>query len=124
LFRFDWFIRQVGKFIRRGATIRASPEAAELLVQWERDFVGWWTANVGVRESPGRSKSRADLRSILSMEKAEAETGITHQQVSRWRNGLRRPDYAAGNSEGGGGIRARADNLFCARWWAFGSGRQ
>jgi hypothetical protein len=73
-------------------------EAAELLVQWERDFVAWWTANVGVRQSAGGQKhtvSRADLRSTLSLDKAEAETRIKHQQVSRWRNGLKRPDYAA-----------------------------
>jgi hypothetical protein len=73
-------------------------KAAELLAAWERDFVNWWTAKVGVRESAGGGKhtvSNAGLRSTLSRKKAEDETKITQQQVSRWRNGLRRPDYAA-----------------------------
>jgi phage N-6-adenine-methyltransferase len=73
-------------------------EAALLLVQWERDFVDWWNANVGVRHGSGQGKAglkNADLRSLISKDKAEADTKITAQQVSRWRNGLRRPDYAA-----------------------------
>jgi hypothetical protein len=73
----------------------AGMEAAELMVQWQREFVGWWDANVGVRHRPPGGKSvSADLRSQLTKDKAEAETKITHQQVSRWRNGLVRPDYA------------------------------
>jgi hypothetical protein len=46
-------------------------EASELLVQWERDFVGWWDANVGVRHAAGKKKN-ADQRSTLSKDKAEA----------------------------------------------------
>jgi hypothetical protein len=72
--------------------------AAEMLVQWERDFVGWWNAKVGVRKSAGNQRTgrdNADQRSLISKAKAEAETKITQQQVSRWRNGLKRPDYAA-----------------------------
>jgi hypothetical protein len=38
------------------------------------DFTAWWDANVGVRESPGRSKSNADQRSIISKDKAEEQT--------------------------------------------------
>jgi hypothetical protein len=80
---------------RRDNLTFAQREAAEELVQWQVDFVAWWNGNVGVRESPGRRKSNADLRSILSVAKAESETGITQQQVSKWRINLKRPDYAA-----------------------------
>jgi phage N-6-adenine-methyltransferase len=58
--------------------------------------VGWWDASVGVRKSAGTKgggKYNADRRSIISKVKAEADTGIKQQQVSRWRNGLKRPDY-------------------------------
>ena len=41
-------------------------EAAELLAEWERDFVNWWNANVGVRHAAGGQKN-ADLRSSLSL---------------------------------------------------------
>jgi hypothetical protein len=68
--------------------------AAELIVQWERDFVGWWNAKVGKRQH-AHSKVSADLRTPISMAKAEADTKITNQQVSRMRSALKRPDYAA-----------------------------
>jgi phage N-6-adenine-methyltransferase len=73
-------------------------EAAELIVQWEREFVGWWDRKVGVRKSAGNQTTgrvNADLRSLTSRAVAEAETEIKQQQVSRMRNGLKRPDYAA-----------------------------
>jgi hypothetical protein len=73
-------------------------EAAELLVKWEGDFVDWWDRKVGVRLRTGDNQHKrlnADLRSTISKAKAQAETKITQQQVSRWRNGLKRPDYAA-----------------------------
>jgi len=72
-------------------------EAAELMVAWQREFVAWWTINVGVRKSAGNQhtgREVAGLRSLISLAQAEAETGITKQQVSRWRNALKRPDYA------------------------------
>ena len=75
----------------------AAERAAEKMVEWQRDFVAWWKAKVSVRESAGnnqRKRSRADLRSTITMAKAERATKIAHQQVSRWRNGLKRPDYA------------------------------
>src|SRR5580765_6083480 len=62
-------------------------EAAELLVQWESDFVAWWDREVGVRHGPGQGKAglkNAELRSLISKTKAETETKITQQQVSRW----------------------------------------
>jgi phage N-6-adenine-methyltransferase len=74
----------------------AGMEAAELLVEWEREFVAWWNANVGVRHRPPGGKSViADQRSQVTKDQAEAETQITASQVSRWRSGLKRPDYAA-----------------------------
>ena len=67
-----------------------------LMVNWQREFVDWWNGNVGVRHAAGgHDQKNADLRSSLSKDKAEAETKISQQQVSRWRNGLRRPEYAA-----------------------------
>ena len=73
-------------------------KAAEFMVQWQGDFVVWWTGNVGKRLRAGDNQHKrlnADLRSTLTKEKAEAQTKIKQQQVSRWRNGLGRPDYAA-----------------------------
>ncbi|MFG3593239.1 hypothetical protein [Bradyrhizobium sp. RDI18] len=72
--------------------MQAGMEAANLMVQWQRDFVDWWNANVGVRQR-ANSKVNADLRSPLSRDMAEEETRISQQQVSRWRNGLKRSDY-------------------------------
>jgi hypothetical protein len=59
--------------------------------------VDWWSENVSVRESPGRSKSNADQRSILSCEAAEQISGIPQQKVSKWRGYLKgdRDEYRA-----------------------------
>src|SRR5262245_51206096 len=73
-------------------------DAAKLMVEWQSNFVQWWDVHVGVRLRPGGKDGgalNADRRSTLSKDKAEAETQITQQQVSRWRSGLKRPDYAA-----------------------------
>ena len=70
----------------------AGQEAARWMVAEITSFVDWWDANVSVRESAGR-KTSADLRSSLSADKAEQETGIAHQQVSRWRKELGRPGF-------------------------------
>ena len=66
-------------------------------MQWERDFVNWWDANVGTRKGQfgGKGLKNADPGFSISKDKAEAETKISQQQVSRWRNGLKRPDRRA-----------------------------
>lgn len=74
----------------------ALSDAVSWMVQEQKHFVEWWNANVGVRLSSGNNQHKrlnADLRSTYSREKAEADTGISQQQVSRWRTGLKRPDY-------------------------------
>jgi hypothetical protein len=60
-----------------------------------RDFVGWWRINVGVRKGKfgGKGLKNADHGFSITCDQAEAETKITQQQVSRWRNALKRPDY-------------------------------
>jgi hypothetical protein len=78
---------------RRMQEWEAGLDASRLMVSEQQKFVAWWDANVGVRQK-AHSKVNADQRSPLSLAKAESETKITQQQVSRWRNGLKRPDYA------------------------------
>ena len=60
-----------------------------------REFVRWWDESVGVRQSSGDNQYRSsnhDLRSSLSKDDAESLTGITQQQVSRWRKKLQDED--------------------------------
>lgn len=67
-------------------------EAVEQQIKDQRRFVEWWDVNVGVRHGPGGRKGEgaknAELRSLMSMAKAEKLSGISQQKVSRW-NGLR-----------------------------------
>jgi phage N-6-adenine-methyltransferase len=94
--------------------------AVDQKIEDQREFVAWWQATVTPRQSPGRggNKSSADLRTI-PMRDAEALSGITNQQVARWRQRLRNiPAYkrslygtawrAAMN--GGENVRGRGDN--------------
>ena len=67
-------------------------EAGRLAAQWmvdeQTNFVAWWNEAVGVRHGSGRNKKNADLRSLISSEQAETDTGISQQEVSRWRKKL------------------------------------
>lgn len=57
-------------------------------IKEQKAFVAWWEKTVTPRHRPGRGKElSADLR-LIPAQKAEAATGITHQQVSRWRRRL------------------------------------
>jgi hypothetical protein len=47
----------------------------------------WWDANVGMRQT-AHSKINAELRSPMSMAKAEKLSGISQQKVSRWNGRL------------------------------------
>ena len=66
--------------------------AVDLKIAEQRDFVAWWDQTVGVRLRPGGSDGgalNADLRSTVSKDDAEAQTGISQQTVSRWRKALK-----------------------------------
>ena len=69
-------------------------QAITLKLNEQEDFVNWWEGAVTVRQSPGTNQhsSNAELRSTLSKSDAESETGISQQQVSRWRKRLKDRD--------------------------------
>lgn len=70
-------------------------QAVEQKIEEQIEFVQWWRDHVGVRHAAG-SKKNADLRSSFSTDQAEELTGITQQQVSKWRKRLAdRAKYAA-----------------------------
>jgi hypothetical protein len=53
-------------------------------IEEQQDFVHWWRSNVSTRHGLNRhTVESADLRSLLSKDKAEELTKISHQQVSR-----------------------------------------
>ena len=54
----------------------------------QQAFVEWWDETVGIDQSPGRGKTNAG-ENCFSVTKAEADTGISKQQVSRWRTHLK-----------------------------------
>lgn len=60
-------------------------QAVEQKIEEQQEFVGWWRDNVGAFH--GRPKKNADRRSF-SLEQAEKLTGITQQQVSKWKKRL------------------------------------
>jgi glutathione S-transferase len=59
------------------------------------EFVRWWRETVQAQSAGRGHKTRADL-GVFSMPDAEALSGISHQQVSRWAKKLKdRPAYRA-----------------------------
>ena len=70
-----------------------------LLVEWEREFVAWWNTHVlacGTGLVNNQHKRLiADQRSTITKDDAERKPKSRHRRFPRWRNGLKRPDYAA-----------------------------
>ncbi len=64
------------------------------MIQAQEEFVRWWSETVSVRESLGNNqhRSNADPGSTIKKADAEALTGISQQQVSRWRKRLADPE--------------------------------
>lgn len=59
--------------------------AVDEKIEQQAEFVRWWSETVTVRHGAGRgNKNSADPRSF-SQSEAESLTGISHQQVSKWR---------------------------------------
>jgi hypothetical protein len=52
-------------------------------IEDQREFVRWWRETVRGNQDGNRGKSAAQNGA------AEELTGISHQQVSRWRNSLK-----------------------------------
>lgn len=63
-------------------------DAADAKIADQIEFVRWWDENVR-RNQGARTDLNADLRLSYSKDEAERATGITQQQVSRWRKHLR-----------------------------------
>ncbi|HEX3000321.1 MAG TPA: hypothetical protein VHR86_08820 [Armatimonadota bacterium] len=51
----------------------------------QAEFVGWWREYVTVRHGLNRHSVESADHGTLSMPAAEKLTGISQQQVSRWR---------------------------------------
>ena len=62
--------------------------AVEQKMEDQAEFVGWWKENV---RPAGQGRNVAEQRQY-SVEEAEALTGITKQQVSKWRRRLKEPE--------------------------------
>ena len=66
-------------------------DAVDAKIEDQVEYLGWWDAKVGVRLRPGGADGgtlNAERRSTLSKDIAERDTGISQQQVSRWRKSL------------------------------------
>ena len=68
--------------------------AVERKMADQTEFVRWWDEAV----APNRHSHAPDrsLRAATSVDQAEEQTGITKQQVSKWRRRFKEPEkYAA-----------------------------
>lgn len=56
------------------------------------EFVKWWDESVGVRHGAGRGNKKNAEHGSFSAAQATEQTGITQQQVSKWRKRLQEPE--------------------------------
>jgi hypothetical protein len=75
---------------RRYQERRPAWHAVDMLIEEQTKFVAWWKANVSKGQGGDRKSGNQVPRSahLIPMLKAESETQISHQQVSRWRREL------------------------------------
>jgi phage N-6-adenine-methyltransferase len=64
-------------------------EAIDAKIDDQREFVRWWDECIGVRHGAGRGNKKNAERGSFSAPNGSAQTGITQQQVSRWRKSLK-----------------------------------
>jgi phage N-6-adenine-methyltransferase len=63
-------------------------EAIDLQIKWQKQHVAWWHANVRTDGRPWPENNRPRSAPVIPRAEAEAQTGISHQQVSRWHQRL------------------------------------
>ena len=63
-------------------------DLTELRTLIKQDIVRWWKETVSVRHGLNRHSVESADRGTLAMPDAESMTGISNQQVSRWRKKL------------------------------------
>lgn len=61
-------------------------------IEQQREFVAWWEKTVSVSHGAGRGNKKNADRGSFSAAEAEESTGISQQQVSKWRKKLSNPD--------------------------------
>jgi hypothetical protein len=76
------------EYARRVKDWETLEAAVDQKVEQIREFVGWWGDAVTVRHGGDRTGKSA-VRGTCSLQAAEAMTGISNQQVSRWRSKLK-----------------------------------
>jgi DNA N-6-adenine-methyltransferase (Dam) len=80
--------------VRTAARIRdweALGKAVDAIIKEQKEFEAWWRANVtpGKAEAgPGRGKKGVSERGHLLVADATKQTGVTKQQVSKWKRHL------------------------------------
>jgi hypothetical protein len=77
------------EYARRVKDWETLEAAVDQKVEQIREFVGWWGDAVSVGQSPGRGNKTVAERGLFSADQAEDMTGISKQQVSRWRSKLK-----------------------------------
>jgi hypothetical protein len=69
-------------------------EAVDIKIEDQREFVAWWDGDEGVRDKGGDRWLDVQERGHqgLTVRTAFDQTGITKQQVSRWREWVKKPE--------------------------------
>jgi phage N-6-adenine-methyltransferase len=89
-------VAQADAVIEYATTIKDWPllmQAVEAKIEEQAKFVAWWDRAVTPREKLGkRANHPSAVRGQVPQAKAEAQTGIKHQTVSRWNTRLKEPE--------------------------------
>ena len=67
-------------------------DAIEKKIEEQAEFVRWWEETISARHGAGRGNKKSAYLGTFSMADAEELTGISNQQVSRWRARLKDPE--------------------------------
>lgn len=82
--------------------------AIEQKLEDQRLFIEWWETEITARHGAGRGNKNNSDPGCFSLSDAERLTGITQQQVSRWRARLQDPEKYKADLYGAAWARAMA----------------
>ncbi len=83
------------KYAQKARDWDALANAVDEQIDVQKALVGWWADNVqqpGGDGSNQHAKSNSPRTALIAVSKAEEETQLSQQQVSRWRNSLKTPE--------------------------------
>ena len=84
-------LQAVIDYAKRAENLELLDAAVDEMIDFQQEVVDWWREHVSVRHGLNRHSIENADRGSLPRQDAETKTGLTQQQISRWKKDLQNP---------------------------------